>query len=103
MKKKDRFRNPFFTLVVIFAFFYALIFTHLLTLRYKSFFSYEWEDQATHHQLVWNTSHGKLFSNSIGINGHFFSYHFQPIILFQGLLYRIWPHIYNFFFQISLA
>jgi len=82
---------------------YIAVFTYLNILRYRAFFSYEWEDLATHNQLLWNTAHGNFFYNSIGISGYYFSYHFQPVILFQGLFYRIWPHIYNFYFMTSAA
>ena len=95
-------RDKWLILVVLFIIIYSAIFTCLAILRYRSFFSYEWEDQAIHHQLLWNTAHGKWFYNSIGINGEYFNAHFSPIILFQSLIYRIWPHIYNFFFMISV-
>lgn len=92
-------KNDKGALLVIFSIvIYALVFTWLSILRYQSFFSVEWEDQATMHQLVWNTAYGNWFVNSIGISGYYFSYHFQPIIFFQGMIYRIFPHIYNHFF-----
>ena len=82
---------------------YTILFTLLAILRYHSFFSYEWEDQAVHHQLVWNTAQGNWFYTSIGVSGNYFSYHFQPIIFAQSLLYRLCPHIYTFFLMISAA
>ena len=96
-------KDKWLIFVIIAIILYTALFSCLSILRYKSFYSYEWEDQATHHQLVWNTAHGNWFYNSIGISGYYFSYHFQPIILFQAIFYRIWPHIYNFFFTISFA
>ncbi|MBM3245430.1 MAG: DUF2079 domain-containing protein [Candidatus Omnitrophica bacterium] len=96
-------KDKWLILVIAGILIYTAVFTYLSILRYDSFFSYEWEDQATQHQLVWNTAHGRWFYNSIGVSGNFFSYHFQPFILLQALLYRIWPHIYTYFFLISFG
>lgn len=96
-------KDRLLAIIILIVICFALLFTYLHVLRYKSFFSYEWEDEATHHQLVWNTVHGRWFYNSIGISGYYFSYHFQPVILLQSLVYGVFPHIYIFYFIISFS
>jgi len=99
-RKKDK----WLIFTILFITFYTLLFTFLLILRYKSFFSYEWEDEAALHQMVWNTAHGRWFYTSIGVeNQYFFMGHFRPIIFLQSIIYRISPHIYNLFLMISIT
>ncbi|MBN1385158.1 MAG: DUF2079 domain-containing protein [Elusimicrobia bacterium] len=80
---------------------YTIVFTGLCILRYKSFFSYEWEDAATVNQLAWNTAHGNFFYTSIF--GAHFTQHVEPLYLLSAIFYRIYPHIYTGFFIFTIS
>lgn len=80
--------------------FYTVAFTVLCSLRYKAFFSYEWEDEAAEHQIVWNTAHGNFLHQTI-YNNKYFIGHFSPIYVLVALFYRIFPKIYSLYFIYS--
>jgi len=83
---------------------YIVFFFTLSVLRYKSFFSYEWEDQAEVNTLVWNIAHGNFFNHikALSQSPDFFI-HIMPIYFFLGILYHLAPHIYTTFFLISFT
>lgn len=75
---------------------YIAVFLTLNILRYYSFFSFEWQDEATNNQIAWNTAHGRLFYQSI-FNGRFHG-HFNLILFLIALGYAIFPHIFTWHF-----
>lgn len=75
---------------------YTGFFTFLEILKYKAFFSFDWEDLAIYNNILWNTSQGNLFY--CGIFNTIFFQHMQIILGLVALFYRIIPHIYTLFF-----
>jgi len=75
---------------------YLFIFFTLNVARYNALFSFEWEDEATENQIVWNTAHGNFFYQSIS-DGYFYG-HFIPFYFILSLGYKIIPHIFMWYF-----
>lgn len=81
---------------------YTIVFTALYSLRYQTFFSYEWEDEAAENQLLWNTAHGNFLKQTI-FQREFFIDHFSPIHILIAPFYRLFPRIYTFHFILTLG
>lgn len=100
-----RIKHKGFIILCILIILYTLVFTYLSLLRYRSFFSYEWEEEAGRNQIAWNTAHGRLFYQTIERNNSrdgIFRDHFEPIFLLIALFYLIVPHITTIYFLRSL-
>lgn len=80
---------------------YGIIFFWLNTLQYRSFFSFEWEDDACQNQLFYNIA--KYFNprQTIFYGGLFCGDHFTPIYFIPAIIYRIFPYIYTYYGIIS--
>lgn len=84
---------------------YTLIFTFLSYFRYRALFSYEWEDEAEVHQLIYNTSKGNFLLGQTtqretcryGLNDHV-----EPIYLLFSVIYKIVPNITTLYFLRAL-
>jgi len=70
-------------------------------MRYASFFSYEWQDQAVRNQMFWNLVHGRIFSQSL--QRFPLPDHFEPMDFVIVPFYAIYPRIYTLFFCVSAA
>ena len=95
-----RFDTTLALLIFCIGIYIALFFT-LSILRYKAFFSYEWEDLAEANIIAWNLSHGHL-SHYL----QFYTHERVQIVLFMFLivgLYFFMPHIYTFFFTTTFS
>jgi len=82
------------------------LFFTLNVLRYKAFFSYEWEDLALNNQLYWNISQGNIieftgFTFQHGKLWH--SFHVTIIGLLGSVIYSFVPYIYTLFFMIAFS
>lgn len=71
-------------------------------MQHKSFFSFEWEDDARENQVVYNTA-VSFYPHQTIVNSSYFSDHFTPIYFLVALFYGIYPHIYTWYFLISLS
>ena len=82
---------------------YVFVFFVLAQLRYHSFFSYEWEDQAEVNRLYWNISQGKFVDlyKDILSTGRYYKVHFLWISFAVAAFYKLYPHIQSLFFIIS--
>ena len=84
---------------------YIALFFTLTVLRYKAFFSYEWEDLAHMNGAYWNVSQG----NMIGFIKFLFQdnthdvVHIAPIMFVISAIYFFVPHIYTLFFVVTLS
>jgi len=84
---------------------YIALFFTLSILRYKAFFSYEWEDLAEINRAYWNLSQG----NIVGLfqlmlqDGTYYKIHIAFIMLFVSMIYAFSPHIYTLFFIITFS
>ncbi|MDD5729512.1 MAG: DUF2079 domain-containing protein [Candidatus Omnitrophica bacterium] len=88
--------------LIVLSIVYGIVFLSLNILRFKSFFSYEWEDEAAENQLIYNIAafsgpHQTIFQ------GHVFLDHFTPVYFLVAVFYKIFPHIYTLFFLESFA
>ena len=91
-------------LVLMGVIFYTIIFTSLCSLRYRAFFSYEWEDEAAENQILWNTVHGSFLKQTIyETESGMFIDHFSPIYILISFLYAVVPRIHTLYFLISFS
>lgn len=77
---------------------YILFFSSLAILRYRSFFSYEWEDLAESNSMCWHVTHGTMsdiFMGSVG--GKYQTFHVIPFAILLCYLYIFFPCIYTLF------
>lgn len=84
---------------------YIFVFFMLSLLRYKAFFSFEWEDLAEVNRLCWNISQGNLvnFLQFLFINGKYYLVHIVPIFFLVSVFYFMVPHINTLFFVVTSA
>ncbi len=54
-------------------------------------------------QVIWNTSQGRLFANTLKYPYHFLGDHFSPILALLAPLYRVWPDVRMLLLAQSLA
>ena len=80
---------------------YTGVFTVLAVLRYRSLFAYEWGDLAGINHLMWSTTHGRPFFQSV--TEQYFMGHFQPILALLAVPYWIAPNIATLLFFGALA
>ena len=80
---------------------FTAVFTTLLHMRHKTFFSHDWRDEAVNNQLIYNTSQGKLLYSTIK-GPMIFHRHFRPIFLICAIPWVIYSHIQTWFFTVSL-
>ena len=76
---------------------YCGFITVLTYLRYVSFLSWTYEDNALFNNLISNTAQGRLLFTSIWNNAPYFD-HVQPILPLFALIYRIYPHFVTMHF-----
>ena len=90
-KKALRFTRPVI-LVFALSIFYCFFIFLLAYLRYRCFINWNFEENAFHNNLLWNTIHGNpFFVSSYGFQPYLD--HFQPITLLFSLFYWISPHL----------
>jgi len=87
-------------ILIVLSIIFGTLFFSLRVLQYKSFFSFEWEDDARHNQVIYNiatslTPHQTIFQNQ---QPRFLNDHFHPIYFFIALFYKIYPHMYTWYF-----
>ncbi|MFC1632496.1 DUF2079 domain-containing protein [Candidatus Omnitrophota bacterium] len=80
---------------------YTYFFTQLSTSKYLSFFSFTPDDLAISNNILWHTSRGNLFFQSI--TETLFDARFQPFYLILGLIYKIYPDVVTLFTLEHLA
>lgn len=80
---------------------YAILFTVLCALRYRSYFAESWEDLAFYNQMIWNIAHGN--GPYCSITNTIFHQHPALILYPMALLYVIVPHITMLFATVSIA
>lgn len=94
-----------FLVLIIASLIYIAVFFSLKVYQYKSFFSFEWEDDAGVNQLTYNIA--EFFSpyqtifNTRDLS--LLNDHFSPIVFIIALFYAIFPHIYMLYLFISLT
>ena len=79
---------------------YVGFFFTLAFLRYRSFFSYEWEDQAEINRSLWNFSQG-LVSNFVHVympGGTYYKVHMVFLEFILAFFYSVYPHVETIFF-----
>lgn len=81
---------------------YSGLFFCLRVLEHKSFFSFEYEDDSGHNQVVYNIATAFYPHQTVANNRYFFD-HFTPIYFFVALFYKFYPHIYTWYFLISIS
>ena len=97
-------RSLFIVIITVFSLSYGMLFTSLNIHKYKSFFSFEWEDEAPDNQLICNTAygHGDILHQTMFINKRFFG-HFALIFFVISFFYKIYPSIYTWYFLMSFS
>ena len=83
-------------LVLAIVILYTALFGSLNVLRYRHFLSFEWEDAAVHHQVMWNTAHLRPFRQTIFPQAY--EAHLRPIVLPIALLYSLVPRAETMYF-----
>lgn len=78
------------------------MFFSLRVLQYRSFFSFEWGDDAKHNQVAYNAAVSFSPRQTIA-KSTYFSDHFTPIHFLIALPYKIYPHIYTWYFIMSFS
>ncbi len=99
--EKTRVNKKFFFLILL-SIAYSVIFFLLKYFQYKSFFSFEWDDDAVNVQLAYNTLHGLFFKQSI-FNAPLFYGRFTPIIIFPAIFFKFFPYVPVWFALISFS
>lgn len=84
-------------LIVVF----TALFTTLLSVRYRTFFSHDWRDEAVDNQIIYNSAHGRPVYSTIK-GPMIFHRHFRPIFMVVSLPWLIFDKIYTWFFTVSL-
>lgn len=92
------------TLVLLSAVFFAIFLT-LRVFQFQSFFSYEWEDDARENQVVYNIATANIPYQTIFQTNppKFLNNHFSPIYYIIAIFYKLYPHIYMWFFLICIT
>jgi len=80
---------------------YTIFFTYLSILKYQSFFSFTPDDLAINNNILWHTSRGNLFYQSI--TETLFDARVQPFYLFIAVIYKVYSHIFTLFALEHLA
>jgi len=81
---------------------FCILFFCLRVLQYKSFFSFEWEDDARVNQVVYNiatslTPYQTIIQKQLS-RPSLLNDHFVPLYYLIALFYKIFPHIYTYYF-----
>ncbi|MBL7197166.1 MAG: DUF2079 domain-containing protein [Candidatus Omnitrophica bacterium] len=95
-------RNLLLIFIIISSMLYGLTFTSLNIAKYKSLFSFEWEDDAGENQIVYNIATSFTPRQTIFVSKYFFD-RFTPIYFFIALFYKICPHVYTWYFLMSFS
>ncbi|RKY37089.1 MAG: hypothetical protein DRP78_01975 [Candidatus Omnitrophota bacterium] len=98
----DIYKKRYLITLVLLSLIYGVVFLSLNILKYKSFFSYECEDDARENQVVYNIA-ASLNPHQTIVISNYFSDHFTPIYFLIALFYRIFPHIYTWYFVMSFS
>ena len=91
-----------FYLLLTLGLIYGTVFFYLNVMKYRSFFSFEWEDDAAENQVIYNIATSFNPHQTIFISKYFFG-HFTPIYFLVALFYKIYPHIYTWYFLMSFS
>ena len=94
--------SKFVIILIVLAAVYGVSFTCLNVLKYRSFFSFEWEDDASENQVVYNIAAHFYPHKTIFISKYFFG-HFTLIYFLIALFYKIYPSIYTWYFLMSFS
>jgi len=86
--------------LIILILIFTSVFTTLLHLRHKTFFSHDWRDEAVNNQLIYNTSHGNLLFSTIK-GPMIFHRHFRPIFFLTAIPWVFYDEIGAWFFTVS--
>lgn len=71
---------------------YIIVFSVLSVLKHRAYGSSVF-DMGLHDQVLWNTSHGRLFETSLHLRPNNLSDHVDLVFLFLAPLYRVFPSI----------
>jgi len=94
------------TLIALSIIFGSLFFS-LRVLQYRSFFSFEWEDDARDNQVAYNiatsfTPYQTIFQKNT-TQPKILNDHFTPVHYIVAIFYRIYPHIYTWYFVMCFS
>lgn len=88
--------------LTIFVLIFTVIFTSLLHLRYRTFFSHDWRDEAVDNQIIFNTANGRpLYSTIKG--PMIFHRHFRPIFMVCAAPFLFHDEIQTWFLTVALV
>jgi len=79
---------------------YGALFGTLRVQRMRTFFSFEWEDEALHVQVMWNLVHGRGFVQTLWPQPH--ELHLRPALLLLAPFCAPYPHIETQYYLFSL-
>lgn len=81
---------------------FTALFATLLHLRYRTFFSHDWRDEAVDNQIIYNSAHGRLGHSTI--KGPMFLHrHFRPIFFVCALPWLVVDKIQTWFVTVGLV
>ncbi len=91
--------------LVVLILLYVSLFSLLAFLRYQSFFSYEWEDQAEINRVLWGFSRGSIADliHNYMPEGVYYKFHTAFFLYFLAFFYNIYPHPGTLFVLTALA
>ncbi|MDD5729516.1 MAG: DUF2079 domain-containing protein [Candidatus Omnitrophica bacterium] len=89
-------------ILIALSFLYGTVFFVLKYLQYKSFFSFEWDDDASYIQLAYNTLRGAFLQQTIFIAKCCYG-RFTPFAAVMSVFYRLIPHPPVWFFVTSFT
>ncbi|MDD5729517.1 MAG: DUF2079 domain-containing protein [Candidatus Omnitrophica bacterium] len=93
-------RNKRAVLVLILGAGYGVFFFVLNVFKLRSFFSFEWADDAAENQVIYNIAAFFNPHQTVFLGKYFFG-HFTPVYFLIAVFYRIFPSIFTLYFIIS--
>ena len=89
-------------MLTIFVLIFTVVFTSLLHLRYRTFFSNDWRDEAVDNQIIYNSANGRpLYSTIKG--PMIFHRHFRPIFMVCSAPWLFHDEIQTWFLTVALV
>jgi len=100
-------RNKRIITLIALSIIFGTIFFSLRVLQFRSFFSFEWEDDARENQIVYNIAttlepYQTIFQRN-AIQPRIFNDYFIPLYYPLALFYKVFPHIYTWYFLMCFS
>lgn len=95
-------KNKFLFILIMLSLLYGCVFGYLKYLQYRSFFSFEWDDEASQIQLAFNTFRGDFLHQTIFIAPFCYG-RFTPFIIIMAVFYLFFPYPPTWFFVTGLS